>query len=55
MRSEDEVREQLTRARTRADAQGHQYDKGYADALAWVLDEPAGRYGDAGDPPDPNP
>lgn len=46
MREEDAIRERLEEVRRRADAQGHQYDKGFADGLAWVLEEKTGRYGD---------
>lgn len=45
MRDEDAIRERLEEVRRRADAQGHQYDKGFADGLAWVLEEKTGRYG----------
>lgn len=45
MRSEDAIRERLEEVRARADAQDHAYDKGFADGLAWVLEEKAGVYG----------
>lgn len=42
--SEEEIRKTLKHAIARAKAQGHPYDQGYADALAWVLGEKPGQY-----------
>jgi hypothetical protein len=41
MRSPDEVRKQLAWALGMWRKHKHQYDAGYADALAWALGEPA--------------
>lgn len=41
MRGEDEVRKQLAWALGMWRKHKHPYDAGYADALAWVVGEPA--------------
>ncbi|MCA1812956.1 MAG: hypothetical protein LC624_03265 [Halobacteriales archaeon] len=41
MRSEAEVEKQLAWALGMLRKHGHQYDAGYADALAWLLGKPA--------------
>jgi hypothetical protein len=48
MRTEDEIRDRLKEVRARADAHDHAYDKGFADGLAWVLEEKTGMYGEPG-------
>lgn len=41
MQDEDAVRRQLAWALGMLRKHGHAYDAGYADALAWVLGQPA--------------